>query len=81
MTDDISELTARYTYGTWRAQRGWKPMHITRAEGCRFWDASGKRYLDFYAGIAVVPLRTPKPMSCFASEPKSMSVPSVVHSS
>lgn len=47
MADDISELTARYTYGTWRAQRGWKPMHITRAEGCRFWDVSGKRYLDF----------------------------------
>ncbi len=47
MTDDISELTARHTYGTWRAQRGWKPLHVTRAEGCYFWDASGKRYLDF----------------------------------
>ena len=47
MTDDISELTARYTYGTWRAQRGWKPLHVTKAEGCHFWDASGKRYLDF----------------------------------
>lgn len=47
MTDDISELTARHTYGTWRAQRGWKPLHVTKAEGCHFWDASGKRYLDF----------------------------------
>jgi taurine--2-oxoglutarate transaminase len=47
MTDDISELTARHTYGTWRAQRGWKPIHVTRAEGCYFWDASGKRYFDF----------------------------------
>lgn len=46
MTDDISELTAKYTYGTWRAQRGWKPINVTRAEGCYFWDASGKRYLD-----------------------------------
>lgn len=45
-TDDISELTAKYTYGTWRAQRGWKPLNVTRAEGCHFWDASGKRYLD-----------------------------------
>jgi taurine--2-oxoglutarate transaminase len=44
--DDISELTARYTYGTWRYQRGWKPLHVTRAEGCYFWDATGKRYLD-----------------------------------
>ncbi|APR85281.1 Omega-amino acid--pyruvate aminotransferase [Minicystis rosea] len=47
MTEDISELTARYTYGTWRAQRGWKPLHVTKAEGSYFWDASGKRYLDF----------------------------------
>lgn len=47
MTEDISELTARYTYGTWRAQRGWKPIHVTKAEGVHFWDASGKRYLDF----------------------------------
>lgn len=47
MTDDISAITARHTYGTWRAQRGWKPLHVTKAEGCHFWDASGKRYLDF----------------------------------
>lgn len=47
MIDDISEFTARHTYGTWRAQKGWKPLHVTRAEGCYFWDASGKRYLDF----------------------------------
>jgi len=46
MSDDITELTAKHTYGTWRAQRGWKPLNITRAEGCAFWDASGKRYLD-----------------------------------
>ncbi|MBK9266916.1 MAG: aminotransferase class III-fold pyridoxal phosphate-dependent enzyme [Polyangiaceae bacterium] len=47
MIDDISEFTARHTYGTWRAQRGWKPLHVKRAEGCYFWDAAGKRYLDF----------------------------------
>ncbi|HEY4119111.1 MAG TPA: aminotransferase class III-fold pyridoxal phosphate-dependent enzyme, partial [Byssovorax sp.] len=46
MTQDISEITARHTYGTWRAQRGWKPMVVTKAEGVYFWDAAGKRYLD-----------------------------------
>jgi taurine--2-oxoglutarate transaminase len=46
MADDITEITARHTYGTWRAQRGWKPLHVTRAEGVYFWDAAGKRYLD-----------------------------------
>ena len=47
MTESVSEITARYTYGTWRAQRGWKPINVTRAEGCYFWDDAGKRYLDF----------------------------------
>ncbi|HVY49702.1 MAG TPA: aminotransferase class III-fold pyridoxal phosphate-dependent enzyme [Minicystis sp.] len=50
MSDDarsISEITARHTYGTWRAQRGWKPLHVTKAEGVYYWDAAGKRYLDF----------------------------------
>jgi taurine--2-oxoglutarate transaminase len=51
MSDDISERTAKYTYGTWRAQRGWKPLHVTKAEGCYFWDAAGKRYLDFAAQL------------------------------
>jgi taurine---2-oxoglutarate transaminase len=46
MDRDISELTARYTYGTWRYQKGWRPLHVTRAEGCYFWDKAGKRYLD-----------------------------------
>ncbi len=46
MERDVSQLTAKYTYGTWRYQRGWKPMHVTRAEGVYFWDKSGKRYLD-----------------------------------
>jgi Aminotransferase class-III len=44
---DISEFTARHNYGTWRYQRGWKPLHVTGAKDCWFWDASGKRYLDF----------------------------------
>src|SRR5205823_14485083 len=44
--DDVTRLTALHTYGTWRHQRGWAPLHVTRAEGCYFWDAAGKRYLD-----------------------------------
>ncbi len=45
--ETVTEITARHTYGTWRPQRGWKPIHVTRAEGCYFWDVAGKRYLDF----------------------------------
>ncbi|MBX7081918.1 MAG: aminotransferase class III-fold pyridoxal phosphate-dependent enzyme [Nannocystaceae bacterium] len=46
MDRDISKLTAQYTYGTWRYQKGWAPLHVTRAENCHFWDVKGKRYLD-----------------------------------
>ncbi|MCW5206282.1 aspartate aminotransferase family protein [Desulfobulbus sp. F5] len=32
------------------------PAAIVRGEGCRLWDADGKEYLDFLAGIAVCSL-------------------------
>lgn len=46
-SQEITDLTARYTYGTWRYQKGWKPLHVADAEGCYFTDGNGKRYLDF----------------------------------
>ena len=55
-SQEISELTARYTYGTWRFQRGWKPLHIADAEGCYFIDGNGKRYLDFSSQLMCVTL-------------------------
>lgn len=45
--DNTSQLTAQLTYGTWRFQKNWKPLHIIDAEGCYFTDSTGKRYLDF----------------------------------
>lgn len=52
----VSELTARLTYGTWRFQKNWKPLHVVDAEGCHFIDAAGKRYLDFSAQLMCVTL-------------------------
>src|SRR5581483_11173607 len=49
--DDVSATTARFDYGTWRLQKGWKPLHVVDAEGCFFIDAAGKRYLDFSAQL------------------------------
>ncbi|MCC7071125.1 MAG: aminotransferase class III-fold pyridoxal phosphate-dependent enzyme [Deltaproteobacteria bacterium] len=46
-----SEIVAKYTYGTWRPQKGWKPMTIAKAEGTCFWDDKGKRYLDMSAQL------------------------------
>lgn len=55
-SDEIIEITAKHTYGTWRYQRNWKPLHITDAEGCYFYDADGKKYLDFSAQLMCVSL-------------------------
>jgi len=44
---DVASLTKKYTYGTWRAQKGWVPREIVSAEGCYFTDVSGQRFLDF----------------------------------
>jgi taurine--2-oxoglutarate transaminase len=52
----VKELTTRYTYGTWRRQKGWNPLHVTDAEGCYFTDAEGKKYLDFSAQLMCVTL-------------------------
>src|SRR5688500_7412345 len=48
---DVTEITGRHTYGTWRWQKGWKPLHVTKAEGVYFWDKGGKRYLDLSAQL------------------------------
>ncbi len=46
-TEEVVAITAKHTYGTWRYQKGWKPLHVADAEGCYFIDGSGKKYLDF----------------------------------
>ncbi len=55
-SNEIVDLTSRNTYGTWRFQKGWKPLHIVDAEGCYFTDASGKKYLDFSSQLMCVTL-------------------------
>jgi len=51
-----SETTAALTYGTWRFQKNWKPVHVVDAEGCFFIDNAGKRYLDFSSQLMCVHL-------------------------
>jgi taurine--2-oxoglutarate transaminase len=55
-SDEIVEITAKHTYGTWRYQKNWKPLHMTDAEGCYFYDSTGKKYLDFSAQLMCVTL-------------------------
>ncbi|MCL4517893.1 MAG: aminotransferase class III-fold pyridoxal phosphate-dependent enzyme, partial [Thaumarchaeota archaeon] len=46
-SSNVKEITRDHTYGTWRRQKGWNPLHITDAEGCYFFDDQGRKYLDF----------------------------------
>ncbi len=49
---DIIGLTQKYVAGTYNRF----PIAITRGEGARLFDADGKSYLDFVAGLAVTNL-------------------------
>jgi len=53
---EVKDLTTRYTYGTWRKQKGWSPLHVVDAEDCHFVDGAGKRYLDFSSQLMCVTL-------------------------
>lgn len=45
--DEILPLSLEHGFWTWSAQGKVAPIPVTRAQGVYFWDASGKRYLDF----------------------------------
>jgi taurine--2-oxoglutarate transaminase len=44
---EIVDLSREYTFFSWCVQGDIHPIPVARAEGVYFWDASGKRYLDF----------------------------------
>jgi taurine--2-oxoglutarate transaminase len=44
---EIVRLNKEYTLFEWSAQAAFHPIPVTRAKGVHFWDADGKRYLDF----------------------------------
>lgn len=46
---DLVALSERYLADTYRRY----PIAIVKGEGCRVWDADGREYLDFVAGLAV----------------------------
>ncbi|HVN56378.1 MAG TPA: aminotransferase class III-fold pyridoxal phosphate-dependent enzyme [Anaerolineaceae bacterium] len=44
---EILPLAMEHNFWTWSAQARVNPIPVTRAKGVYFWDAAGKRYLDF----------------------------------
>jgi taurine--2-oxoglutarate transaminase len=72
---EVVEITTRNTYGTWRYQKGWTPLHVVDAEGCFFTDASGKRYLDCSSQLMCVTLghKNQAVISAIADQAKALS--------
>jgi len=52
--DEIVELTKQHSFFSWSAQGAVTPIPMERAEGCYFWDASGKRYFDLNSQLMCV---------------------------
>ncbi len=52
MNDKTENTADQYIFRTYSRM----PITLVRGEGCRVWDATGKEYLDFIAGIAVCAL-------------------------
>jgi len=46
-SQEIIDLNKDYTFFSWSVQSQTNPIPVTKAEGVYFWDADGKRYLDF----------------------------------
>ena len=44
---EMVDLSREYTFFSWSVQGQVNPIPVTKAEGVYFWDADGKRYLDF----------------------------------
>lgn len=74
-SQEITELTRKLNYGTWRFQKGWNPLHVADAEGCYFIDGNGKRYLDFSAQLMCVNLGHKNPAVISAIEAQARALP------
>lgn len=44
---ELSDKGKQFTMAAWAAQDQWNPLTMSRAEGVYFWDADGKRYIDW----------------------------------
>lgn len=74
-SQEVVDLTAKNTFGTWRFQKGWKPLHVVDAEGCYFTDAAGKRYLDFSSQLMCTTLGHKNPAVIKAIQDQAATLP------
>lgn len=54
--DDVVRYNVRHTFGTWRPQKNWTPLHVVDAEGSHFVTHDGRRILDFSSQLVCTTL-------------------------
>ncbi len=52
--EEMVDLSSEYTLWSWSAQKAVKPIPMVKGQGVYFWDANGKRYLDFNSQLMCV---------------------------
>jgi len=72
--EEIQRIVRETNYVTWRRQGGWNPLVVTRAEGARFWDSTGKEYLDFSSQLIATNLghANPKVVEAIAAQARTL---------
>ena len=67
---DIKALTDQHLFNTYKRN----PLVIKRAKGSWVWDERGKKYLDFFSGIAVSGIghRLPAVVAAIQSQSKKL---------
>lgn len=51
---DLAAKNRKFTLATWKAQGSWQPVSMVRGDGVYFWDANGKRFLDWSSQLVNV---------------------------
>jgi taurine--2-oxoglutarate transaminase len=53
-SEDINRISRKHTIYSWSAQAKINPIAMTKAKGCYFWDAEGKKYFDLNSQLMCV---------------------------
>lgn len=51
---ELVALNKQHTITSWTSQQSWNPISMTRADGIYFWDADGKKYIDWSSQLVNV---------------------------
>ena len=51
---DLAARNKQFTLASWQKQGSWNPVSMDRADGVYFWDAEGKRYIDWSSQLVNV---------------------------